>query len=345
MRVTRLFLFCALIATSLAAQDRLAEGIRQFDKGDYAAAEQTLQGLPGPHAKAFLALTMAATGRCDAAQPTLIAAFSAERDARIRKLTGLALARCAIAAQRFEEAASPLYQLQREMPDDADVLYETARLHLKAWNGAVERMFERAPDSFRVHQLSAEIFEIQRRYDEAVSEYRQAIAQSPQTPNLHYRLGRALLLRSHDPDALAEARTEFEAELKLNPNDPVAEYQVAQILEVQQQPDEAVKRLERAIELDPKFPEALIALGRHRMRGEDYAAAIKLFEQAIKLQPQSEPAHYALMTAYRNAGRRDDALRIKKKLDELQKAPAGEFSDFLERIGEKKPEAGEQPQP
>ena len=223
-------------AASLAGQDRLAEGVRQFEQGDYAAAETTLRGLPGPQAKAFLALTFAATGRCDEAQPTLIATFSAERDARIRKLTGLALARCAIAGERFEQAVSPLYQLQREMPDDADVLYETARLHLKAWNGVVERMFERTPDSFRVHQLSAEIFEIQGRYDEAVSEYREAIQESPQTVNLHYRLGRALLMRSHDPEALEEAKAEFEAELKLNPNDAVAEYQVAQILEVQQRP-------------------------------------------------------------------------------------------------------------
>ncbi len=341
MRVTSILL-AAILASSLAAQDRLAEGVRQFDRGDYAAAEQTLQALPGPKAQAFLALTFAATGRCDEAQPTLIAAFSGEKDLRIRKLAGLALARCAIAAERFEQAASPLYQLQRELPDDADVLYETARLHLKAWNGAVERMFERAPDSFRVHQLSAEIFEIQGRYDEAVSEYREAISESPQTVNLHYRLARALLMRSHAPEALAEAKTEFEAELKLNPNDAVAEYQIAQILEVQQQPDEAAKRLERAVEIDPAFPEALIALGRRRMRAEDHAAAIALFERALELRPESEPAHYALMTAYRNAGRRDAALRIKAKLDELQKAPEGEFSDFLERIGEK---PSDQPQP
>ena len=48
------------------------------------------------------------------------------------------------------------------------------------------------------------------------------------------------------------------------------------------------------------------------------------------------------MTAYRNAGRRDDAMRVKAKLDELQQAPEGEFSEFLERIGEK---PGEQPKP
>jgi tetratricopeptide (TPR) repeat protein len=227
-----------------------------------------------------------------------------------------------------------LAKLEKEFPNDPDVLYENARFHLKAWNGAVERMFEKAPASFRVNQLSAEIFEIQGRYDEAVAEYRKAIQKSPDTLVLHYRLGRALLLRSHEPEALTEARREFEAELKLNPYDAVAHYQIAQILEVQQQPDAAAKALERTLELSPDFPEALVALARYRSRANNHTAAIGLLERVVKLQPSSESSWYALMVAYRNAGRTDDAVAAKQKLDALQQSTAGEFSDFLRRIGE-----------
>ena len=41
------------------------------------------------------------------------------------------------------------------------------------------------------------------------------------------------------------------------------------------------------------------------------------------------------MMAYRNAGDMDEARREKAELDELQKAPEGEFTDFLKKLGEK----------
>lgn len=327
----RLLLTVLAAAFGLAAQQPEAAALAAFERGDYLAAEQALEGLSSPRAKAVLALTQAATHRCEEAAPALQVRY---QDPKLRRLTGLAHVRCLVAGLRFADAVQALASLESEFSSDPDVLYETARLHLKAWNGAVERMFEKTPASFRVNQLSAEIFEIQGRLAEAVAEYRKAIAKSPKTLNLHYRLGRALLLESHEPEALEQARAEFEAELELNPRDAVAHYQVAQILQVQQQQDAAAERLEKAIELDPDFAEALTALARYRSRTQDHAAAVSLLERAVELQPAAESSWYALMVAYRNAGRREDAVAAKQKLDELQQSPDGEFSDFLRRIGE-----------
>ncbi len=114
------------------------------------------------------------------------------------------------------------------------MLYVSADYHMKAWNDAIYRMYQKAPSSYRVDQLSAEVFETQGKYTEAVAEYRKAIEKNPKAINLHYRLGRALLQQSHDPAVLDQARKEFEAELALNPSDAVAEYQVAQILAAEQ---------------------------------------------------------------------------------------------------------------
>jgi tetratricopeptide (TPR) repeat protein len=322
-------------AAPLVAQN-VERGVDLFGRGEYAAAERALAAEGSPRAKAFAALSRAALGRCaDAESDLKVALGSKALQPPDRRLAGLALARCSTAAQRFDESAQTLYALQGEFPNDADVLFEVARLHLKAFNGAVELMFSRAPASYRVNQLSAEIFEIQNRYSEAVAEYRKALEKAPpRTLNLHYRLGRALLMESHEPAALAEARKEFEAELALNPNDAVAEYQVAQILQVEQKPDDAAARLERAVELDPDFPEALVALARHELERKNASRAISLLEKAIALTPKSESAHYTLMLAYRNAGRREDARRMQQRLDELQNAEGGEFNQFLERIGE-----------
>src|SRR5205823_5161946 len=130
-----------------------------------------------------------------------------------------------------------------------------------------------------------------------------------------YRLGRALLLQSHAPAALAQARKEFETELSLNASDAAAEYQIAQIMLAEQNSGGAATHFEKASTLDPNFPEALVALGKISLDAKRYDDAIQLLQRAIQLRPKMESAHYSLMLAYRNAGRVEDARREKAELD------------------------------
>ncbi len=81
----------------------------------------------------------------------------------------------------------------------------------------------------------------------------------------------------------------------------------------------------------------MIALGKLDSDEKKYPEAIKLLRHAVQLQPANEAAHYALLTAYRNAGQMDQAKAEKAELDRLQKPPEGEFSDFLKKLGEKRP--------
>ena len=147
-----------------ATPQTLLLGILQFHRGDYASAEkslvQALEKNDDSRGRAFLALTRAATGGCESARAGLEEAFSPASAPELRRLSGLALSQCHLGSSRFSEAFAVLTGLTALSPDDADVLYQSARLHLKAWNDAVYRMFEKTPASFRVNQLSAEIFEI-----------------------------------------------------------------------------------------------------------------------------------------------------------------------------------------
>ncbi len=309
-----------------------ADGIDAFNKGDYAKAAKLLAQSQDPAGKAFYAMTQAATGHCAEAIPELNRALS-EKDTR--RLAGIALAQCRVSAGDFTSAAPIVAELEKEFPADPDVLYVAADYHMKAWNDAIYRMYQKAPGSWRVDELSAAVFESQGKLPEAIEEYRKAIAKNPKAIDLHYRLGRALLRQSHDPAVLDQARTEFEAELALNPSDAVAEYQIAEIYATQQKKPEAATHFERAAELRADFPEALIAVAKLRSEAHRYPEAVDLLERAIKLQPRNETAHYNLMMAYRNAGRASDAQREKDALDKLQKPPEGEFTDFLKRLGEK----------
>lgn len=330
----------ALAETTLSQNPShsLLKGILQFHRGEYLAAQDTLKAAleqkDTPHARVFLALSRVSTGGCDAARSDLERQFRVEPRNDLHRLAGLALSQCHLTSSRYSEAFAVLASLVADYPADADVLYQSAKLHMKAWNDAVFQMFERTPASFRVNQLSAEIFEIQGKHTEAIAEYRKAIKKNPVALNLHFRLGRALLMESHGPESLEAALREFEAELRLNSSDAVAEYQVGQILATQQRPGEATARYERAVALNPQFAEALLALGKARSEEKRFDEGIELLRRAAQLLPKSEAAHYALMMAYRNAGKMDEALKIKETLEKLQRPPEGEFADFLKRLGE-----------
>jgi len=93
--------------------------------------------------------------------------------------------------------------------------------------------------------------------------------------------------------------------------------------------------MERALALSPNFVQALIALGKMDTQEKQYPQAIARLVRATELQPSNETAHYALLTAYRDSGDLEKAKTEKEVLDRLQKPPAGEFTDFLNKLGEK----------
>jgi tetratricopeptide (TPR) repeat protein len=322
----------------LAQSGALVEGLRQFQQGNYPAAEAGLQKAlateDSAEARTFLALSRAATGGCTVAEDPLRKAFESNSDDRLRKLAGLGLVQCLLSRDNVAGAFPVLQKLAADNPRDADVLFQTARMHMKAWNDTIRVMFRNTPASYRVNQISAEVFEIQGKHAEAISEYRKAIEKNPAAVNLHYRLARAILMESHDPAALETAREEFEKELALNPGDAVAHYQVGQILLAQQKRAEGIERIRKSIELDPEFSRAMVALGKLRMEDNELDEAIAVLEAAVKIAPSSESARYTLMRAYRRADRNDDAMEQKAALERLQKPPEGEFTDFLKRIGE-----------
>jgi tetratricopeptide (TPR) repeat protein len=256
-------------------------------------------------------------------------------DGTVARLAGLAAAKCEESGNDDVAALVTLSKLERRFPDDADVLYAIAKLHMKAFNNTTLLMYRRVASSYRVHELSGEIFEVQGRFDEAVDEYKKAIALNSDAPDLHFRLGRALLMRSHSGDALEQATDAFSAELKLNPEDPACEFQLGQIAQVQNKTGDARAHLERALSLSPSFPEALVAIAKLDSEAKQYPAAIDLLNRALRIQPSNEAAHYALMLAYRDNGQPEKAKAEKAELDRLQRPPEGEFTQFLKKLGEK----------
>ena len=90
----------------------------------------------------------------------------------------------------------------------------------------------------------------------------------------------------------------------------------------------ALVQFRKAVEINPKDPEAQFNLGMELKAGGDLAGAITAFQRAIELKPDFEKAHYNLGIALRAQGKTGAA---KKELEELSA-----LHDFRARLAQAK---------
>ncbi len=108
-------------------------------------------------------------------------------------------------------------------PNDVDILYHRGRAHMLVSKESYERMYKVDPNSWRIHQVLAQSFVEADRLDEAVNECKQAIQMKEGEPGLHEELADIYLKQNQ----LSQAETEFQNELKVDPESVTAMYKLA----------------------------------------------------------------------------------------------------------------------
>jgi tetratricopeptide (TPR) repeat protein len=259
-------------------------------------------------AMARKATALAESGHCAEAFPSLKKSLSQLSDKDLKRKVGLDGVHCAMTLNHPSSAVEFLQVLTREFPQDPEVLYVAVHAYSDLSTLAAQQLAMSAPSSAQAHELLAESFEAQGKWDEAEKEYRAILKQNPKMPGIHFRLGRLLLSRPNpSPTASAEAKREFEQELEIDPSNAGAEYVLGELARQNQQWDEAIHHFTQAAKLDPQFGEAFLGLGISLISEKRYPDAIPPLETAVKLEPKNPDAHYNLATAYTRAGRKPEA--------------------------------------
>lgn len=255
---------------------------------------------------------LAEAGRCREAIPLLKKELSQIANPEHKRAAGLAGVRCAMGLNRADDAVDFIRVLLRAFPADAEVLYQAVHVYSDLSLKASQDLLVKAPASHQVRLLNAEALETQERWNEAVTEYRAILAQQPNLPGIHYRLGRLLLSLPENavtPTTRDEARREFEEELKLNPRNAGAEYVLGELSRQARDWPQAVEHFSKAAKLNPVFADAFIGWGRSLIADRKFNEAVAPLEQAVKLQPDNPVAHYHLAIAYSRTGRREEGER------------------------------------
>lgn len=255
------------------------------------------------------AIDLAQHGHCKESLPALKRTLSSTASSNeTRKNAGITGLRCALAMDDRDASSDFLRQLQKVFPQDPDVLFVVVHAYSDLSSRAAQDLGRFAPDSVAAHKLNAEALELQGKWGEAEREYEDLIEKHPNTPGLHFLLGRLLLSRPDaDPAAAERAKQEFAKELEIDPNNAGAAYILGEMARKDENWDEAIARFSQAAKLDPNFGDAFLGWGSCLVTLKRYDEAIPPLQAAERLMAWNPAVHYTLATALSRSGHKEEA--------------------------------------
>jgi tetratricopeptide (TPR) repeat protein len=138
--------------------------------------------------------------------------------------------------------------------------------------------------------------------DEAIEEFKKALAKNNKLPFAHYSLGAAYLNRSGD-SAFPIAEVEFRKELAIRPDDAFSYPQLGRIAMSRHDYKEAEFDLKRAAALAPGNPDNFLLLGRLYTDMNRPADAIVALRKAIATTTDPSRNHYSIQLVHYRLGR------------------------------------------
>ena len=166
----------------------------------------------------------------------------------------------------------------------------------------------------------------------AEREFNRAIGLNPNLARAHFGYSIFLSYIGRHEQAIAEIKRARE----LDPLSPGVNVRVGYILFFARQYDQAIEALKKALELDQNFPYGHGILGHTYAAKGMYAEAIAAYQEEIKLGGESSSRQIALGAAYAQAGERERARAILKRLQASERyVSPGELAILYASLGER----------
>ncbi len=178
------------------------------------------------------------------------------------------------------------------------------------WND-IARAF---PDDADSRAQLAEIYRITNDHDRAQELARQALIRDPKSLGAY----KTLLRSNLDRKQFAMAELVGVRALKISATDPDLYLALGDVQLAKGAVDKAAAQYQKALEANPGFVRARLALARLALKDEDFAAAEKHLSRAVADGGGSAEVHLDLGVAYRGLGQPDKALAEYDAAEKLQ---------------------------
>ena len=299
----------ANLGVAYYSQNRVSEAAKAFERALQLNPKMT-------RAETMLGLCYAELGRNRQAIPILAPAFRRPADSQMGRLIGLDLQRAYAGSEQYDKAIAVADELLKRYPNDAEILFQSSRLHADRAYELMNQLMRVSPDSVWVHYAKADVNASLQRHELAITEYRKVLEMEPRMPGLHFRIGRSILQSSKEASAADAALREFELELSISPENSDAEYEIGEICRQRSQFDAAIEHFSKAVQYHPNFVQARIGLASTLMSRGEMREALPHLLEAVRVEPQNEVAHFRLASLYKALG---DTANQQKEMVSFQK--------------------------
>jgi tetratricopeptide (TPR) repeat protein len=230
-----------------------------------------------------------------------------------------------------QDATEALDKAAKLSPDNVDILYHRGRAHLFVSNESYARMFKADPKSWRVRELLAEASASAERHIDAIAEYEAAIKLAPNEPRLHEELGTEYRLAGK----MQEAEQAYLKELEIDPQNVTAQYKLGVLALERGDPARGKSLIEGALRVNPSLRHSDYNLGRAEMLLGNDAAAARHFERATAADESDpevvEQSWYQLGIVYRRLHRMEEAQKAMAAFQKLKDQEAEIPQKMLKR--------------
>lgn len=272
------------------------------------SAQHTSSASPATTVSPEHAIDMANQGHCRESVSALERALASQVPAETRKQAGVVGIRCSLAIDDRPAALNFIRLLSKDFGHDPDVLYVIVHAYSDLSTRTALDLARGSPQSTAAHKLNAEALEEQGKWEPAELEYQEILKKDPNSPGIHFLIGRLLLSRPDaGTDAPARAKEEFLKELQIDPGNADAAYVLGVLAQRSQDYDEAIARFSQAAKLNQNFAEAYLGWGAALIGEKKYEEAIPPLKHAELLTPRNPDIHNALATALVRTGNKTEA--------------------------------------
>ncbi|WP_348267219.1 tetratricopeptide repeat protein [Edaphobacter paludis] len=220
-----------------------------------------------------------------------------------------------LGAGNADKATEPLDRAAALSPNDPNILYLRGRAHSLIAEESYQALYRLDPDSWRVHKALGESYSASGQPEKAVAEFLKAVGKEPTNSDLYESLGDEYQKLSRFDDAMKA----YEQEVKLDPNNGIALYNLGKIDVERGDPQAGISLLQQAISVhsSPAPSDFYLGLGLSKVGKNEEAA--EWLEKSLQSDPSEfikQSTYYELVRVYQKLGRRQDSQRA---LDELKK--------------------------
>ncbi len=202
---------------------------------------------------------------------------------------------------------------QNAKMDQAEALATALRLHQRGQVARAEKAYKsiltRDAKSAVTHHLLGRLYYQTERSDAAISSLRQAVALQPNDPDALMDLANML----HETGQFDQAEGCLRQLLQLRPDHAMAHNNLGVLLKDQQRIDEALVAYRRSIELEPDNLAPLANLAHALARVDDVDGAVRAYRKLLEVDPENVEALQGLASTLRRAGRMAETIEIFKR--------------------------------